>query len=171
MRALKRLILVAIAVTALCAAATAKAGGRTYVDSIRGYEYYFTSTEGRFAGTASGALPGSWNARVHHTPLCYSCDPTATIDGGSFSLATIYHGQPALVTGTFTGGTVQVMNRGANCTNQTFDVEGRLGNVGLWYRGHGTGMFSATLTHFRHRVFGVCVTYAASVSGSLSLTF
>jgi hypothetical protein len=170
MRALKRLAVVAVAVTALCAAATAKAG-QTYFDTIRGYEYYFTSTEGRFAGTATGALPGSWNARVHHTPLCYSCVPTATIDGGSFSLATVFNGQPALVTGNFTGGTVQVMNRGANCTNQTFDVEGRLGNVGLWYGGSGHGMFSATLTHYRHRVFGVCVIYAASVSGSLTLTF
>ena len=170
MRALKRLAVLAVAVSALCVAATAKAS-QTYVDAIHGYEYFFTSTEGRFAGTASGALPGSWNARVHHTPLCYTCTPTATIDGGSFSLATVFNGRPALVTGSFTGGTVQVMSRGANCTNQTFDVEGRLGNVGLWYAGSGHGMFSATLTHYRHRVLGVCVIYAASVSGSLSLTF
>lgn len=76
-----------------------------------------------------------------------------------------------LVTGDFTGGYVQVTNSGTNCTNQTFDVEGILGNVGRWLGGSGTGLFAATLTHHRHRVFGSCVTYAASVSGSITLTF
>ena len=75
------------------------------------------------------------------------------------------------MTGRFTGGTVQVINRGANCTNQTFDVEGILGNVGHWYSGSGTGRFSAILTHYRHRILGSCVSYAASVNGTLSLTF
>ena len=171
MRALKKLaFLAAVGLTALCATGTATAA-QTYNDAIRGYEYYFTSTEGRFAGTATGALPGSWDTRVHHTQLCYTCHPTATIDGGSFSLATVVNGTPALVTGDFTGGTVQVTNPGANCTNQTFDVEGVLGNVGRWPGGSGHGMFSVTLTHYRHRVFGICVIYAASVTGSLSLTF
>jgi hypothetical protein len=140
---------------------------QTYNDTIRGHEYFFTSTDGRFAGTASGALPGAWNADVRHTPLCLSCTPTATITGGSFSLATDY----TLVTGSFTGGTVQVINPGTNCTNQTFDVEGILGNVGHWYTGSGTGRFSAILTHYRHRILGSCVSYAASVNGTLSLTF
>jgi hypothetical protein len=166
----KTLLALALAVVALCASASALAA-HTYSDSISGYEYYFTSTEGRFAGTASGALPGSWNADVRHTPLCSSCTPTATITGGSFSLATTLNGSFALVTGRFTGGAVQVTNRGANCTNQTFDVEGILRNVGRWYSGTGTGTFSAILTHYRHRVFGICITYAASVRGAISLTF
>jgi hypothetical protein len=33
------------------------------------------------------------------------------------------------------------------------------------------GAFSAVLTHHRARVFGVCVTYSASVTGSLSFSF
>jgi hypothetical protein len=147
--------------------ATSSALAQTFNDTIRGHEYFFTSTDGRFAGTASGALPGAWNADVRHTPLCLSCTPTATITGGSFSLATGY----TLVTGSFTGGTVQVINRGTNCTNQTFDVEGILGNVGRWYTGSGSGRFSAILTHYRHRLLGSCVSYAASVAGTLSLTF
>ena len=166
----KTLLALALGVVALCASAPALAA-HTYNDTISGYEYYFTSTDGRFAGTASGALPGSWNADVQHTPLCSSCTPTATITGGTFSLATVLQGSPALVTGKFTGGFVQVTNRGANCSNQTFDVEGILGHVGRWYRGSGTGTFSALLTHYRHRLFGVCSTYAASVTGRLSLTF
>jgi hypothetical protein len=143
----------------------------TYGDTVSGYEYYATSTDGKFAGTASGTLPGDWNADVRHTALCSSCTPTATITGGSFSLATVLNSIPTLVTGTFVGGTVQVTNSGPHCTNQTFDVNGILGSVGPWYTGSGTGTFSATLTHYRYRVLGTCVTYAASIAGTLSVTF
>src|SRR5689334_24068115 len=45
---------------------------------------------------------------VQHTKLCPSCTPTATITGGSFELATTHNGAPALVSGDFVGGTVQV---------------------------------------------------------------
>jgi hypothetical protein len=144
---------------------------QTYNDTISGHEYYYTSTDGRFAGTASGALPGDWNADVQHTKLCLSCTPTATITGGSFSLATTLGGIPTLVTGKFTGGTVQVINKGANCTNQTFAVDGILGSVGPWYSGHGSGTFAATLTHYRTSILGSCVTYGASVRGTIDLTF
>ena len=164
---LRRAVVFALALgITLWAAATATAA-QTYNDRISGHEYAFTPTEGRFAGTASGALPGFWDADVRHTPLCLSCTPTATINGGSFSLAT----GSGLVSGTFTGGTVQVTNVGSNCTNQTFAVNGVLRGVGWWSGGSGTGIFSATLTHFRHRIFGSCVSYAASVNGTLLLTF
>jgi hypothetical protein len=167
---LRTFTLTAIAVLALAVPAGASAA-RTYSDTIRGHEYYFASTDGRFAGTASGALPGGWNADVQHTKLCLSCAPTATITGGSFSLATALGGVPTLVTGKFTGGTVQVINKGANCTNQTFAVDGVLGSVGPWASGHGGGTFKATLTHYRRSIVGSCVSYAASVNGSLSLSF
>jgi hypothetical protein len=166
-----RMSLAALSALAALAAPAAAAAAQTYSDTISGYEYYATSTEGRFAGTASGALPGTWNADVRHTALCLSCGTTATITGGSFQLATVLNAIPSLVTGTFVGGTVQVQNAGSNCSNQTFLVNGLLGSVGPSYSGSGSGLFSATLTHYRHSVFGVCVTYAASVAGTLSLTF
>jgi hypothetical protein len=144
---------------------------QTYSDMISGHEYYYTSTDGKFAGTASGALPGDWNADVQHTKLCLSCTPTATITDGSFSLATTLGGIPTLVTGTFTGGTVQVINQGTDCTNQTFAVNGILGSVGLWYSGHGNGIFTATLTHYRTSILGKCLTYGATVQGTLGLSF
>jgi hypothetical protein len=167
---LRTITLLAVAALAL-AAPTAALATPTYSDTISGHEYYYTSTDGRFAGTASGALPGGWNANVQHTKLCLSCTPTATITGGSVSLATTLHGIPTLVTGKFTGGTVQVINKGANCTNQTFAVHGILASAGPSYSGHGTGTFTATLTHHRTRILGNCVTYGASVKGSLGLTF
>jgi hypothetical protein len=48
-------------------------------------------------------------------------------------------------------------------------VNGLLGDVGFRTAGSGTGTFAATLTHYRTKVFGSCVTYSASISGSLSL--
>jgi hypothetical protein len=165
----KTLLVVALAMLALSAPASVGAA-QTYNDTISGHEYYATSTDGKFAGAASGALPGYWNTDVRHTALCLSCTPTATITGGSFELATSISGL-RLVTGRFTGGAIQVTNVGADCTNQTFTVNGVLGNVGPWYSGSGSGTFSATLTHYRHRVLGTCVIYAASVAGTLSLTF
>ena len=161
------LFVFALAVVVLCSIPSSALASQTYTDTITGHEYFFTSTDGRFAGYATGNLPGAWNTDVKHTALCLACTPTATITGGSFSLATTY----AVVTGSFTGGTVQVINPGANCTNQTFDVEGNLGHVGRWSGGSGTGRFSATLTHYRHRILGACLTYGATVGGRLSLTF
>jgi hypothetical protein len=167
---LRTITLIGATMLALATPAAAVAA-QTYSDTISGQEYYYTSTDGKFAGTASGALPGDWNADVQHTKLCLSCTPTATITGGSFSIATTLAGIPTLVTGKFTGGTVQVINKGANCTNQTFAVNGILGGVGPWYSGQGSGTFTATLTHYRTPILGSCVTYGASVKGSISLTF
>jgi hypothetical protein len=167
---LRTITLIGVAMLALAGPAGALAA-QTYGDTISGHEYYYTSTDGKFAGTASGALPGDWNADVQHTKLCLSCTPTATITGGSFSVATTFGGIPRLVTGEFTGGTVQVISKGANCTSQTFAVNGTLGSVGPWYSGHGSGTFLATLTHYRASILGSCVTYGASVKGSISLTF
>ena len=167
---LRTITLIGVAMLALAAPSGALAA-QTYSDTVSGHEYYYTSTDGKFAGSASGALPGSWNADVQHTKLCLSCTPTATIIGGSFSVATTLSGIPTLVTGKFTGGTVQVINKGANCTNQTFAVNGILGSVGPWYSGHGSGSFRATLTHYRTSILGRCISYAASVKGALTLTF
>ena len=48
-------------------------------------------------------------------------------------------------------------------------MNGLLGDVGFRAVGSGTGTFAATLTHYRTKIFGYCVTYSASISGSLSL--
>jgi hypothetical protein len=170
MHSRRTLLTLALALFTLSTAGAAHAA-QTYNDTISGHEYFATSTDGKFAGRASGALPGYWNADVQHTPLCISCTPTATITGGSFELATALNGTPTLVTGDFTSGTVQVTDAGTGCKNQTFAVHGVLGNVGPWYSGSGSGDFSTTLTHYRQPLFGRCITYAASVTGTLSLTF
>jgi|SRR5580704_84682 hypothetical protein len=137
----------------------------TSSDSISGYEYAATSTQGRFVGIASGALPGAWSVTVDHTPLGTS----ATITGGTFHLATHLDGTLTAVAGDFTGGTVTQLSGFTGCVNQRYAVNGVLGDVGSGSVRSGTGALVATLTHHRTKIFGHCVTYSASVSGSLSL--
>lgn len=135
--------------------------------AITGYEYFATSTQGRFAGTARGSSGdrATWNAVVNHTPLT----TTSTITGGYADLATsnLVH-----VHGLFTGGTVTQTGGFTGCTNQTYDVVGTLGTVTRSDSNTtGTGSFSATLTHYRTSVFGRCVVYSASVRGTITLSF
>lgn len=135
--------------------------------SIRGAEYYATSTQGRFAGTASGTTGDSatWQATVDHTPLT----DTATITGGYARLVT---SRFVIVRGDFSGGDVTLTWRAAGCGNETFAVEGTLTNVRRSdSRAVGTGTFSATLTHYRVSLFGRCQTYSATVRGTIALRF
>jgi hypothetical protein len=155
----------------LAAAALAGAGANaafaSYSDPVNGAETAATSTEGTFAGYATGSLPGYWTAVIDHTKL----SPNATITGGSFSLNTYFNGSLVRVVGTFTGGTVVLEKPSTGCSNQHYGVSGFLGNVGVNSTGSGTGSFDVTLTHYRTSVFGYCVTYSATVSGSLTLDF
>ena len=70
---LQRLIILLAATLALLVAAPAAVAAQTYRDTVSGYEYAFTSTDGKFAGSASGSLPGAWNADVEHTPFNRHC--------------------------------------------------------------------------------------------------
>ena len=135
-------------------------------DSVSGLEYAATSAQGRFVGIASGALPGAWSVTVDHTPLGTS----AVITGGDFRLATRRGGTLTVVTGGFTAGTVRQLSGFTGCVDQRYAVHGVLGDVGAGAARRGTGTLNATLTHYRTRIFGQCLTYSASVRGSLSLT-
>ena len=142
------------------------AAAATYPDSVTGYEYAATSTQGRFAGAAPGALPGAWSATVDHTPL----GAVATITGGDVYLATFLNGVPTLVTGHFTGGTVRQLSGFTGCSDQQYAVNGNVGEVGFGSAGTGSGAFAGTLTHHRTKIFGHCVIYSATIAGSLTLT-
>ena len=158
-------ILAAAMAVALTPASAIAATVTTYSDPISGFEYTAASTQGSFAGAALGAVPGPWSATVDHTPLGTS----ATITGGEFSLATYRDGTLTTITGHFTAGTIQQLSGFTGCVNQRYAVDGLLGGVGFRAAGSGTGTFAATLTHYRAKIFGYCVTYSASISGSLSL--
>jgi hypothetical protein len=174
MKALVRSALAAVvAVVALVLPAAALAAPPSTAFSIVGYEYAFTQTVGSFAGWGSGNAgdTGPWNARVEHDPLG---SPPTYINGGSFAMTTRSPGGSLdFVTGAFAyhGGTITTLDRGANCTNQRYLVAGRLEHVVTRTTSDGTGRFSVTLTHYRHRIFGHCIIYKARVVGGVSFSY
>ena len=129
--------------------------------TISGVEYAATSTESRFAGVAVATDDfGSWLAVVNHTRLIGG---SATITGGAFS----YDGQVRDLSGAFTDGTLNQTGGFIGCVKETFAVNGELA---LTIPAGGTGLFTATLTHYRSLIFGRCVTYAATVKGTVAFT-
>lgn len=163
--------LAAAAALALPAAAPAAPPSTSY--AVVGYEYAFTQTVGRFAGSARGNAgdTGLWNATVVHDPLG---PPPVYINGGSFAMTTLGPGGSAdFVTGDFAyhGGQITTLDSGANCTNQRYLVAGRLEHVATSDTSGGSGMFSVTLTHYRYLLFGRCLIYKARVVGGVSFAY
>lgn len=165
------LVAAGAAVGLLVLPAAAGAAPASSMFQVVGTEIAFTSTEGTFVGTALGNAgdTGTWKAVVDHTSL--SSLP-ATITGGSFRMSTV---SPSLSTdsvqATFTGGTISVVNPGLGCTKQTFAVSGNLGSVATSTSSGGSGLFGVLLTHYRVSLFGQCLTYAASVTGTATFNY
>jgi hypothetical protein len=151
--------------------AVGAAASTTSIQTIKGTELpNATTTEGQFVGTADGRYDGTWFIDVLHQDLSHH---PAYITGGSFRLETIINAWPAAIRGAFVPwrGTVTQISGFTGCSNQRYAVTGQLSNVGVG-GGTGDGSFTATLTHYRANFWFVgCVIYAASVSGSVSLTF
>lgn len=140
----------------------AAAASTSVTYTISGVEYAATSTESRFAGFAVATDDfGSWLAVVNHTELSSG---SATITGGAFS----YDGRVRDLSGTFiTGGSLTQTGGFIGCVKETFTV---IGELLLTIPAGGTGLFTATLTHYRKLIFGRCVTYAATVKGTVAFT-
>jgi hypothetical protein len=164
-----RILAVALVGTALAIAPTAAhaQASRTYSYSVSGVEVYASTTRGVFSGTAAGSgSAGTWYADVDHTALGTS---GADILGGSFGMLLTSASPGHTVTGRFASGRVAPLASGTNCTRQTYSVVGELDPVAAGGP-TGAGRFDVVLTHYRKRVFGRCITYAATVSGTVSLT-
>jgi hypothetical protein len=136
------------------AAESAESAGSTI--QIRGLEYGVSTTEGRFGGTAHGALSGGWLATVAHEPLRKG--KAVPVTGGSFTL----RGRGPDLGGTFVRGTVKPLPAASTCEDERFDVTGTLA-----LRGGGTGSFAVVLTHLRVRTGSGCRPYGAVVVGTL----
>jgi hypothetical protein len=169
----RALLTVALALGAVALPAAASSTPASTSFKIVGYEYAFTSTVGSFAGNGSGNAGGTvyWNATVKHDRL--GSDPTY-VNGGSFAMA--IRGPGSLVdavVGTFThhGGKITTLDRGANCTNQKYLVSDTLKAVSTPKTSNGSGDFTVTLTHYRHRLLGRCIAYKARASGTVSFKY
>jgi hypothetical protein len=145
------------AVAAMLLLPSAAIAAPVHTDQVKGIEYSATPTIGKFGGTATGPLPGAWNATVIHDQL--KPGAAAPITGGSVTLYT-----HRTITGTFVNGTVSPINTPTTCVNERFNVTGHLTFDG------GTGNFRAILTHHRTKLRSSCITYGATVAGTLTVT-
>jgi len=145
------------AITALLLLASTAIAAPGYTDQVKGIEYSATSTIGKFTGTATGPLPGAWNAIVIHAPL--QPGVAVPITGGSVTL----YSRRAL-TGKFVDGTVSPLNTPTACANERFNVTGTLA-----FDGGGKGTFNVVLTHLETQLGSRCVTYGATIAGTLTV--
>jgi hypothetical protein len=124
-----------------------------------------TNNTSTFGGSALGSSGDAavWKASVVHQPLSacpFGSGSSCAITGGSFALRSSTGSQ---LTGTFTGGTVTPVSQQTPCGRQTFDIAGTLATTS------GPATFAGRLTHYRKLLFGTCITYFATITGSFRL--
>jgi len=150
-------ITTAITITAVPAVALA-ATAVPY--AVSGFEYAATATAGSFAGAAAAPDDlGTWRATVVHGPLPVNPGGTAPVTGGTFGL----NGHLRDLAGGLDGGTITLLTT-SSCGKQTYSVTGHL----ILASGMGDASFGMVLTHYRLRLFGSCITYGATVQGSVT---
>jgi hypothetical protein len=161
MRHIRRITVAILLAVALAAQVGSAAASTEVTYGIRGIETGATATRGSFSGIAwAWDDYGTWSATVDHT--AFDANRRASITGGTFGL----DGSTRDASGTFAaGGTVALTSADPGCGREYFDVDGVVA-----MSGGGSGQFDATLTHFRAWVFGRCITYWATVRGSVALS-
>ena len=151
-------IITAVGITTVPAVALATS---TVSYAVSGIEYAATPTVGWFAGGAVAPDDfGTWHAMVVHGPLPTNRGGTASVTGGSFAL----DGQTRDLAGAIDGGTITLLTT-SSCRKQTYSVTGHLT---LAPSGTGEAAFAMLLSHYRFRLFGRCITYAATIQGSVT---
>jgi len=115
-----------------------------------------------FAGLGVGSAGdrAGWQASVAHDPLanCSAAGSSCAITGGTFSLRS----NAGTLTGSFSGGSLQLSSQAPGCGRQQFAVNGNLTTSS------GPMSFTGTLVHYRLLFRGQCVVFAATVQGSLA---
>jgi len=157
-------VIVAMAVAVSSAAA---ATGLSTAYAVAGIETSIpTNNTSTFAGAAvgSGGDAAVWKASVVHQALSncpFGSNTSCAITGGFFSLAS---SSGARLTGSFTSGSVTPVSQQTPCGKQVFGIAGALATTS------GPASFTARLTHYRTLLFGTCITYFATITGSVQLS-
>jgi hypothetical protein len=68
-RLLRLIVPVLAALAVLLLVPGSALANRAYTAQVTGIEYSAMTTVGKFAGAATGRLPGTWQARVVHEPI------------------------------------------------------------------------------------------------------
>ena len=153
-------------------ASSATAGAQSSLDryALAGVETRATNDVGTFVGGAGDSTPSSmlWKAVVRHTQLTRAGNP-AVITGGGVTLQVWSQKRLSKESHIFSGGTISYVpdrSSGSGCGQQVFRVTATLATSS---EADDSGLLDAYLTHYRRSVFGRCITYAATVHGSLTL--
>ena len=138
---------------------------------LAGLEIRATSVLGTFVGGAGDSSPGGmlWKAVVRHTPLTRTAASPALIIGGGVQLQLWSQEGLSQTSRIFSGGTITYAadrSSGSACGQQVFHVSATLATTNA---SDDSGLLEAYLTHHRRSVFGHCITYAATVRGSLKI--
>ncbi len=157
------LALVATAAAAVAVVATPASAHASSVPhfTVSGIETGVPQNEtSPFAGTAFSLRTGAavWSASVVHTDLsgCTTTGDSCGITGGSFTLSSLF----GKITGSFTGGSITPEQDISGCQNEKYDVSGAVST------NRGDASFVVVLTHYQTMLFGRCVTYFATVTGT-----
>jgi len=159
--------LVAVVVALIVSPGASAASGISSAYAVSGIETSIpTNNTSTFGGTAfgSGGDAALWQASVQHQALSHCPFGTSTscaITGGSFSLSSF---DGAKLAGTFVNGAVTPVSQQAGCGKQVFAVTGSLATTA------GPAAFAARLTHYRVSIFGTCIPYFATITGSFRMT-
>lgn len=145
-----RLLPLAVASFSLATAGSA-AAATSVSTTLSGLEVPpISSTRGTFVGTAGGDARFAWRAQIEHRPL--SSGATVPVTGGRMLLISP---RGRTLAGSITGGSVSVVDRGRNCSDQLYKVEVNTT----------VGTFTGTLTHNRRQLIGQCLITSATIRG------
>jgi len=138
---------------------------------LAGIEARASSTIGTFVGGAADPqLDGMlWKAVVRHDPLSRTGTPSL-ITGGSVTLHVASATRFSTQSRSFTAGTIAYaadLSSQSACGRQVFRVKATLAPTN---EAGDSGSLNVYLTHHRRSLFGQCITYAATVRGSLNVT-
>jgi hypothetical protein len=167
---LRGVVLAGLAVVFAIAVAVpgaAAATGLSTAYAVAGIETSIpTNNTSTFAGAAVGSRGDAavWKASVVHQALSncpFGTNTSCAITGGFFSLTS---SSGARLTGSFTGVSVTPVSQQTPCGKQSFSIAGTLATTS------GPASFTVTLTHYRTLLFGTCITYFATITGSVQLT-